>query len=51
MGVRRANERHVERVRHRDVVEELPLPGEQPRVLAAQDRLTEGAGDSHGGRG
>jgi hypothetical protein len=52
-GVRmgRADERHVERVRHRHVVEKDALAGEQACVLAAADRLAEGAGDSHGGRG
>ncbi len=46
VGVRGADERHVQGVRHRDVVEELAPPGEQSCVLAAADRLTEGAGDA-----
>jgi hypothetical protein len=52
-GVRmgRADERHVQRIRHRDVVEEDALAREQARVLAAVDRLAEGAGDSHARRG
>ena len=51
VGVRGADERHVQGVRHRDVVEELALAREQARVLATADGLAEGAGDSHARRG
>jgi len=51
MRVRRAHERHVEGVGHREVVQEPALAREQARVLATTDRLAEGAGDSHAGRG
>jgi hypothetical protein len=49
--MRRADERHVQRVPHRDVVEKDAAAREQARVLAAKDRLAEGAGDSHARRG
>jgi hypothetical protein len=51
VGVRRAHERHVQRVRHRHVVEEHAAAREQALVLATEDRLTEGAGDAHARRG
>ena len=41
----------MQRAVDRDVVEELAATGEQPRILAAADRLAERADDSHAGRG
>ena len=47
--MRGADERHVQRIRHRDVVEEPAVTREQARVFATADGLAEGAGDSHAG--
>jgi hypothetical protein len=49
--MRGADERHVQRFRHRDVVEEPAAAREQACVFATADRLAEGAGDSHARRG
>ncbi len=48
-----AHEGRVQHARHRHVVDVLPVPGEQPRVLLAVDRLSDeaGGGARHGGVG
>ena len=38
---RRAGERDVERIRHLDVVDEAPPPGEEREILAAEERLAD----------
>src|SRR3954447_15625765 len=50
MGVRGADEGHVQRALDRDVVEELRLAGQDACVLAAADGLAERAENSHAGR-